>query len=191
MLTPILPIVLYFVFGMNPIVAFSIAALYGTLTTRPLATIETLVASAIRGLEDVAPAVLLFMAIGMLLATAELPQSKRRSRRSSPRLAPRSPFAYVVAFGLLSPLALYRGPLNPFGVGIARLRSSRRTRTFSRRSMLVAAIMAVVQVQNVCDPTNTQNVWVANFTGVRIDEITKITLPVSDRGCDARRRSWS
>jgi len=30
---------------------------------------------------------------------------------------------------------------------------------------LVAAVMAVVQVQNVCDPTNTQNVWVANFTG--------------------------
>jgi hypothetical protein len=37
--------------------------------------------------------------------------------------------------------------------------------------------MAVVQVQNVCDPTNTANVWVANFTGVPIDEITKRTLP--------------
>jgi hypothetical protein len=37
--------------------------------------------------------------------------------------------------------------------------------------------MAVVQVQNVCDPTNTQNVWVANFTGVGVDEITKRTLP--------------
>jgi hypothetical protein len=37
--------------------------------------------------------------------------------------------------------------------------------------------MAVVQVQNVCDPTNTANVWVANFTGVHIDTITKRTLP--------------
>jgi hypothetical protein len=43
--------------------------------------------------------------------------------------------------------------------------------------VLVAAVMAVVQVQNVCDPTNTQNVWVANFTGVRVDEITRLTLP--------------
>jgi len=34
-----------------------------------------------------------------------------------------------------------------------------------------------VQVQNVCDPTNTANVWVANFTGVSIDTITKRTLP--------------
>ena len=40
----------------------------------------------------------------------------------------------------------------------------------SRRSILVAAVMAVVQVQNVCDPTNTANVWVANFTGVPIDD---------------------
>ena len=48
--------------------------------------------------------------------------------------------------------------------------------------VLVAAIMAVVQVQNVCDPTNTANVWVANFTGVPIDTITKTNAAVSGRG---------
>jgi hypothetical protein len=37
--------------------------------------------------------------------------------------------------------------------------------------------MAVVQVQNVCDPTNTANVWIANFTGVQIETLTKRTLP--------------
>jgi hypothetical protein len=37
--------------------------------------------------------------------------------------------------------------------------------------------MAVVQVQNVCEPTNTANVWVANYTGVDIEEITRRTLP--------------
>jgi hypothetical protein len=42
---------------------------------------------------------------------------------------------------------------------------------------LVAAVMAVVQVQNVCDPTNTQNVWVANFTGVGVERITRLALP--------------
>jgi Na+/H+ antiporter NhaC len=174
--TPILPIVLYFAFGMNPIVAFSIAALYGTLTTRPSATIEILVASAIRGVEDVAPAVLLFMAIGMLLATTDLPQTKAALAPIVAALAPRSPLAYVVAFGLLSPLALYRGPLNPFGVGIAVYAVLAGLGVFPP-VILVAAIMAVVQVQNVCDPTNTQNVWVGNFTGVPVDAITKMTLP--------------
>jgi hypothetical protein len=35
--------------------------------------------------------------------------------------------------------------------------------------------MAVVQ--NVCDPANKQNVWVANFTGVGVATITRLTLP--------------
>ncbi|MBA3335549.1 MAG: citrate transporter, partial [Acidobacteria bacterium] len=27
-----------------------------------------------------------------------------------------------------------------------------------------------------CDPTNTHNVWIANFTGTRVEEMTKETL---------------
>jgi hypothetical protein len=79
-------------------------------------------------------------------------------------------------FGLLSPLALYRGPLNPLGVGIG-VYSVLATLHALPAVALVAAVMAVVQVQNVCDPTNTQNVWVANFTGVGVERITRITLP--------------
>ena len=37
--------------------------------------------------------------------------------------------------------------------------------------------MSIVQVQNVCDPTNTHNVWVANYTGVRVEDISRATLP--------------
>jgi len=91
-------------------------------------------------------------------------------------LAPRSPIAYVIAFGLLSPLALYRGPLNPFGVGIG-VYTVLATLHVLPPVALVAAVMAVVQVQNVCDPTNTQNVWVANFTGVAVERITRLVLP--------------
>jgi hypothetical protein len=176
LVTPLLPIVFYFWFGLDPILSFALAALYGTLTTRPRAAIETLVAAAIRGVEDVAPAVLLFMAIGMLLAATDLPTTKAALVPLVGALAPRSALAYVVAFGLLSPLALYRGPLNPFGVGIAVYTVLAGLGVFPAVT-LVAAIMAVVQVQNACDPTNTQNVWVANFTGVRVEEITKLTLP--------------
>ena len=41
---------------------------------------------------------------------------------------------------------------------------------------LVAALMSVVQVQTVCDPTNTHNVWIANYVGVRVEELTRETL---------------
>jgi hypothetical protein len=82
----------------------------------------------------------------------------------------------VLAFGVLSPLALYRGPLNPYGVGIG-VYSVLATLHVLPPVALVAAVMAVVQVQNVCDPTNTQNVWVANFTGVGVERITRLALP--------------
>ncbi len=176
LVTPVLPIVLYFALGMNPIVAFALAALFGALSARPQRAIETLVASAIRGVEDVAPAVLLFMGIGMLLVATGLPTVKAALAPLVSAIAPRSWLGYVVLFGVFSPLALYRGPLNPFGVGIAVYTVLAGLGTLPAVT-LVAAIMAVVQVQNVCDPTNTQNVWVANFSGVRVDEITKLTLP--------------
>ncbi|MFZ1126328.1 MAG: hypothetical protein WAN59_14405, partial [Candidatus Baltobacteraceae bacterium] len=173
---PLLPIVLYFCLGLNPVVAFALAALYGAATAKPREIVPTLVAAAIRGVEDVAPAVVLFMGIGMLLVATGLPSVKAALAPVVTAIAPRSAFAYVALFGLLSPLALYRGPLNPFGVGIG-VYTVLAGLGILPPATLVAAVMAVVQVQNVCDPTNTQNVWVANFTGVRVDEITRFTLP--------------
>jgi hypothetical protein len=177
LVTPLLPIVLYYVLHVDATPAFAISALYGVLVTRPRAAVSTLVAAAIRGVEDVAPAVVLFMGIGMLLVATKEPQF---AAALQPLVASdwiRNPVAYVVVFGLLSPLVLYRGPLNPFGVGIAIFTVLLASHAVPPL-VLVAAVMAVVQVQNVCDPTNTQNVWVANFTGVPIMTITKRTLPV-------------
>ncbi|HEX8806239.1 MAG TPA: hypothetical protein VF741_04780, partial [Candidatus Aquilonibacter sp.] len=175
LITPLLPLVLYFAFNLDPILAFAFSAIFGALVTRGARTIETLIAAAIRGVEDVAPAVLLFIGIGMLLVATKTPQF-------TAALAPlvhgwaNNPFAYVAIFGLASPLVLYRGPLNPFGVGIAVFTVLLATHALPP-VVLVAAVMAVVQVQNVCDPTNTANVWVANFTGTPIVTITKRTLP--------------
>ena len=176
LITPILPIVLYFAFHMEPIVAFVLSAIYGVLTTKPRRAVEALVAAAIRGFEDVAPAVLLFIGIGMLLTATKLPQFVLALQPLVAGSWLRNPIAFVVLFGLLSPLVLYRGPLNPFGVGIAIFTVLLTAHIFPP-VILVAAMMAVVQVQNVCDPTNTANVWVGNYTGVHIEEITKRTLP--------------
>ncbi len=177
LITPVLPIVLFAFFTRSSaVVAFSVAALYGVLTTAPRRAVPTLVAAAIRGVEDVAPAIVLFMGIGMLLTATALPSVHAALEPLVAAVAPRSWLGYVIVFGLLSPLALYRGPLNPFGVGIA-VYAVLAGLGILPAVTLVAAVMAVVQVQNVCDPTNTQNVWVANFTGVRVDDITRLTLP--------------
>ncbi len=176
LLTPLLPLALYYGLRVEAAPAFLIAAVFGAVVTRPRDAIATLVAAAIRGVEDVAPAVLLFMGIGMLLTATQQPQFAAALAPLTAGGWVRNPVAFVAVFGLASPLALYRGPLNPFGVGIAVFTVLLASHAIPP-VVLVAAIMAVVQVQNVCDPTNTANVWVANFTGVAIDTITKRTLP--------------
>ena len=176
LLTPVLPLILYAGLRIDALVAFLIAALFGAAVTRPREIAATLSAAWIRGVEDVAPAVILMMGIGMLLVAVKTPQVQAAVTPVVAALAPRTPLAYVVTFGLLSPLALYRGPLNPFGVGIG-VYTVLATLHVLPAVALVAAVMAVVQVQNVCDPTNTQNVWVANFTGVAVERITRLVLP--------------
>ncbi len=155
--------------------AFLISAVFGAVVVKPSKAITTLVAAGIRGVEDVAPALLLFMGIGILATATKQPQFVAALQ---PLVGDwlRNPIAYVVVFGLASPLTLYRGPLNPFGVGIAVFTVLASSHVLAA-VVLVAAIMAVVQVQNVCDPTNTANVWIANFTGVQIETLTKRTLP--------------
>ncbi len=176
LLTPVLPLVLFAGFHVDAIVAFLVAALYGVLVTRPRAIAATLSAAWIRGVEDVAPAVILMMGIGMLLVAVRTPAVQAAVTPVIAAVAPRTPIAYIVVFGLLSPLALYRGPLNPLGVGIGVYTVLASLHALPGVA-LVAAVMAVVQVQNVCDPTNTQNVWVANFTGVGVERITRLVLP--------------
>jgi hypothetical protein len=176
LIAPVLPIVLYYALHVDAVPAFAISAIFAAIATRPRDAVATLVAAAIRGVEDVAPAVLLFMGIGMLLVATKHPEF---TTALQPLLAggwAANPIIYVAIFGFASPLVLYRGPLNPLGVGIAVFGALLAANVVPP-VVLVAAVMAVVQVQNVCDPTNTANVWVANFTGVKLDAITKRTLP--------------
>jgi len=175
MLVPLLPMPLYFFFHLDAITAFSIAAILGAAIVRPRAIVQTLVGAAIRGIEDVAPAIVLFMGIGMLLVAVREPAMQAALAPIAGAWIAR-PTAFVLIFGLFSPLVLYRGPLNPFGVGIAFFAALVAAHALSP-ALLVAGVMALVAVQNVCDPTNTANVWVANQTGDRTERMMLATLP--------------
>jgi C4-dicarboxylate transporter len=180
LLTPLIPLVLFF--GLNYfnikidfIAAFIIGSLFGVLTTQPSLAIRNLAAAIVRGIEDGAPAAVLMMGIGMLLNALSLPDVKLALEPMIKALPIQSALSYVLFFGLLSPLALYRGPLNVFGVGIGIFSIMFGAGILPALAIL-AAIMSIVQVQNVCDPTNTHNVWIANFAGLRVEELTKQTL---------------
>jgi hypothetical protein len=159
----------------NVVSAFSMSALIAALITRPREIVQQLSSAAVRGLEDVAPAIILMIGIGMLLNATTLPAVKNALQPLIESINYRSPLAYVLFFGLLSPLALYRGPLNPYGIGIGVYTLIGALGLLPPPALLAAAL-SVAQVQSSCDPTNTQNVWVANYVGIRVEEITRETL---------------
>ena len=40
----------------------------------------------------------------------------------------------------------------------------------------MAALLSVGQLQGVCDPTNTHNVWIANYVGADVQRILRSTI---------------
>ncbi len=177
-ITPLIPLVLYFGFnqyGWKEVPSFLAGSIFGTLVAQPKRFVQILTSSLIRGLEDGAPAAILMMGIGMLINALQLPAVKIALEPLIKSLPITNVWTYVLFFGVLSPLALYRGPFNLFGLGAGFFALLAGAGLIPAIAVLAAA-MAIVQLQNVCDPTNTHNVWVANYTGVRVEELTKSTI---------------
>ena len=175
LLVPVLPLILHAQFKVPVTPAFLLGAILGVVLTRPRELVRQLSSAAVKGIEDVAPAVILMIGIGMLLNATTLPPVRAALSPLLGWIDLRSPVAYVLFFGVLSPLALYRGPLNPYGIGIGVYLIIRDLNLLPPLALL-AAVMSVVQVQNVCDPTNTHNVWISNYVGMRVEELTRETM---------------
>ncbi|HZW40321.1 MAG TPA: citrate transporter [Ignavibacteriaceae bacterium] len=90
-------------------------------------------------------------------------------------IIPDNPISYIIIFFLLAPLALYRGPLNVWGMGFGM------AAIFLASGMPAGAIMGLLlsvgQIQGISDPTNTQNVWLANEVRVDVQKILWNTIP--------------
>jgi hypothetical protein len=175
MFVPLLPLALHLGLKWPVLPAFLASAVVAVLLTRPREAVRQLSGALVKGLEDVAPAVILMIGIGMLLAATRLPAVQASIQPVIQAMNFKSPILYLIYFGLFSPLALYRGPLNPYGIGIG-VYSIIGQLDLLPPAALLAALMSVVQVQTVCDPTNTHNVWIANYVGMRVEEITRDTI---------------
>jgi uncharacterized membrane protein len=71
---------------------------------------------------------------------------------------------FLLFFAVLSPLALYRGPLNVWGIGagIATLVASMN---IVSAPIVLCCFIACERMQVIADPTNSHSVWLANYVG--------------------------
>jgi H+/gluconate symporter-like permease len=178
LVTPVIPLLFVLVFHWEIIPAFMLGITYGVLTTWRKDSINILTRSILDGVNNVVPAVLLMMGIGMLIVAVMNPSVSDAISPIIKLIVPVHAVAYVLVFSLIAPLALYRGPLSLWGMGSGLVSLVAKVTTLAPQAIM-GMLMSVGQIQGICDPTNTQNIWVASYLGVDTQLILRKTIPIA------------
>jgi len=178
MLTPIIPIVLVAVFKVPVCPAFIAGIIWILIFTSKSFSkaMNLLVKTCYDGITNSGPAIILMIGIGILYLAVTHSMVKEVLNPFLLAVVPQGRIGYIIFFSLLAPLALYRGPMNLFGLGSGIAALVIGLNTLSPMAVM-AAFLAAERIQGCGDPTNTQNVWTANFCEVDVNGITKKLLP--------------
>ncbi|MGE5682839.1 MAG: citrate transporter, partial [Bacillota bacterium] len=184
--TPVIPLFLILLFDLDFIAAFVIGLLFAFLSTYKKGRLNMFIQSCFEGGGLVMPAVVLMFGIGMLLVAIMGPGVALKNypggwpvinllKPLMVTIVPTNAIAYIIMFSAAAPLALYRGPLNVWGMGYGL------AAVFLASGLNPGAVMglllAVGQIQGISDPTNTHNVWLANEMRVDVQKVLWNTIP--------------
>lgn len=175
LISPLIPVIIVFAFGLD-IVSAVVAGIFVTLIlARPKRPFHVISSSFVEGIQNVAGAVALMIGIGMLLNAVTAPEVAAVISPFIEAVIPTSVIGYILLFTILSPLAIYRGPLNVFGLGsgIAALLVAAGLNPIAA----MVALRNVSNLQAVSDPTNSHNVWLSDFTKIDVNDLLKQTIP--------------
>lgn len=187
-LIPVIPLLLIMVYNTAPLTAFMIGIAYAVLATVRPGSISMTIQGLIQGSSAVIPAVMLMVGIGILIRAVLGPVGWEEAHGGNKwpvlaaigplfqQIVPSGALGYVVIFGLCAPLALYRGPLNVWGLGYG-IAALLLTSGHLGGAAVMAMLLTVGQVQGICDPTNTHNVWLANELRVDVQTLMWKTIP--------------
>ena len=198
LISPVLPLVVIVVINftvglgsqgdgkIDPVAAavlgFILASLYAAIITEPRKIINLFSGGLVDGIKDVAGVLFLFMGIGMLVAAATHPAAAGLFDPLLKTVMPSSFIGALIFFTVLAPAALYRGPLNMYGMGsgIAAILNSSN---YLPATALYGIFRGLEFVQVMADPTNSHNTWLAEYAGVDVNTVLKKILPYAWGAC--------
>lgn len=136
---------------------------------------NTLVKTLYEGIRDSASALALFIALGIILKAVMHSYVVALLQPVLMAVFPKNPLTFVVFFTLLAPLCLYRGPMNLFGMGtgIAALVIGAGVNPM----VVMGGFLSVARIQAAAEPSNSQNMWTANFCSCDVNSLLKSMLP--------------
>lgn len=178
MIAPVIPVVILIVgqllgYVIPAEIAIVIAIIFVLFTTKSNNRLQLTAQSFLEGTQDVAGVILLMLGLGVLIKGFQYPsvQTIMAPAIETCVVYLQNPLTYVIGFTLGSVLALYRGPLNTYGIGGA-LPALFGAAGFSPMA-IIWALRADGNMQGFGDPTNSQNIWVADFVNVDVNDILK------------------
>ena len=179
-MTPLVVLVLTMALKWDAIVTFSIGVVWAAVFTykgKWSQFVSLLVSCFNDGFKDGAPAAGLMFGIGMLLKAVGASTTQAAIAPFMAAITPQTVTALVIMVCVLAPLALYRGPLQIFGLGAGLLACIMGVGTFS--PVFLGAIFYATSRWTFCAcPTATQAVWAANYVGMDpANCLKKVQLP--------------
>ena len=178
MLSPLVPLVLVMAAKLTIVSAFLCAVIWLAIFSGGnfKKKMNVLSKTAFKGLCDVAPVLWLLIGIGVLVVSVMHPIVKEVLQPMLTAVIPTTRIPFILFFALLAPLALYRGPLNLFGMGsgICAIIVSAGILT---PLQAMGGFVAVERLQSVGCPTNSQNAWTCSYVGLDVNDVTKKLLP--------------
>ncbi|MCW2538976.1 MAG: transporter [Frankiales bacterium] len=177
LLAPIVPIVFALGFDVAITTSLLLGVVYALITTtHPKQWSQRGLKTAYRGVEIAGPALLLYVAIGMILASVQLPTTVAKLKPYTSVLELHNVVIFVVVLAILVPLALYRGPLNLHGMGAGIASVLIASKAYAPATVL-GMFWGFNTVQTASDPTTSQAAWGAGYAGVRTEQVMARTLP--------------
>jgi hypothetical protein len=171
LIAPIIPITIVLAFDFDVIPALMIGIIAAIILSTPKRPLQLITKCFIEGIQNVAGALAVLIGVGIIFTAVRTPEVLSVLEPVITKIAPQSPVVFVFFFGLLAPLALYRGPLNMYGMGAGLAGILAAVGVNPVAAMFGLRTDAYLQV-STC-PTNSQNVWVADFTKTEVNDIMK------------------
>lgn len=164
-LVPFLPIVMVAFFKWQPVPSFLLGIFVGLLLTRNLKSykvaIEKVQKTLYDGVADVG--LLIGMLYGVNIFSTAAKQVAPILKNILGGVIPTSPLVLIIAFAVLAPLALFRGPLMIFGSGAATLAILQSMGVFSAPFLFILFLVPPVAiVANTC-PTQSWGMWALSY----------------------------
>lgn len=176
---PILPVIFNLLFKWDAIPALLVSTLIALLLTGKMKNYTELVAfintTTSRAINDISGLIMFLMSLIMFVGAATI--NVPRFEGLIEIILPHSTLVLALAFGILAPLALFRGPLHVWGAGAATASVLAATNTFN--PMFLLPLFYTVSIMAVSiDLTQSWNTWALTYSKLDAKTYLRMGVPV-------------